>query len=83
MVQTMVKVSDCNLIATLSYSSSKSYKLMCVEDSFSQIWSQYYRKLNLVTKADKFLLPRIDDSLDQLGEAQYFSTLDLASGYCR
>ena len=35
----------------------------------------------MVTKADKFLLPRIDDLLDQLGNAQYFSILDLVAGY--
>ena len=40
-----------------------------------------YRDVNAVTKKDKFPLPRVDDLLDQLGEAQYFSTLDLASGY--
>ena len=39
------------------------------------------RELNSVTKADTFLLPRIDDPLDQLGQARYFSTLDLAVGY--
>ena len=37
--------------------------------------------MNAVTKADKFPLPQIDDLLDQLGNAQYFSTLDLAAGY--
>ena len=40
-----------------------------------------YGELNSVTKADTFPLPRIDDLLDQLGAARYFSTLDLASGY--
>ena len=40
-----------------------------------------YRGLNAVTKADTFPLPRIDDLLDQLGKARYFSTLDLASGF--
>ena len=40
-----------------------------------------YRNLNLVTKSDTFPLPRIDDLLDQLGNAKYFSTLDLSAGY--
>ena len=40
-----------------------------------------YPGFNSVTKPDCFPLPRIDDMLDQLGEAQYFITLDLAAGY--
>ena len=37
--------------------------------------------MNAVTWKDIYLLPRIDDSLDALGKARFFSTLDLASGY--
>ena len=37
-----------------------------------------YRKLNLRTQKDSFPLPRIDESLDALNAAQWFTTLDLA-----
>ena len=40
-----------------------------------------YRKLNNITRKDSYPLPRIDESLDSLAEMQFFSTLDLASGY--
>ena len=40
-----------------------------------------YRRLNAITKMDVFPLPRIDDTLDLLSKAKYFTTLDLASGY--
>jgi hypothetical protein len=40
-----------------------------------------YRKLNDVTKKDCFLLPRIDDTIDTLAGAKWFSTLDPKSGY--
>ncbi|PIK62720.1 hypothetical protein BSL78_00299 [Apostichopus japonicus] len=36
-----------------------------------------YRRLNDVTNKDAFPLPRIDDSLDALSGAKWFSTLDL------
>ena len=40
-----------------------------------------YRKLNYITVKDSYPIPRIDDSLEQLGGAQWFSCLDLNSGY--
>jgi hypothetical protein len=40
-----------------------------------------YRSLNLITVRDYFPLPAMLDTLDQLGNAELFSTLDMASGY--
>ena len=40
-----------------------------------------YRKLNAKTLDDQFLLPNINEILDQLGGSKYFSVFDLASGY--
>ncbi|WVZ90060.1 hypothetical protein U9M48_036393 [Paspalum notatum var. saurae] len=40
-----------------------------------------YRELNAVTIKNKYLLPRIDDMLDQLKGAKYFSNIDLRFGY--
>ena len=40
-----------------------------------------YRKLNSITKKDNHPLPRIDDMLEMFRGSQWFTTLDLASGY--
>ncbi|KAK8777518.1 hypothetical protein V5799_029140 [Amblyomma americanum] len=40
-----------------------------------------YRRLNNITKKDVYPLPRIDDTLDRLCNAKYFSSMDLKSGY--
>uniref|UniRef100_A0A8C5GH97 Gypsy retrotransposon integrase-like protein 1 n=1 Tax=Gouania willdenowi TaxID=441366 RepID=A0A8C5GH97_GOUWI len=40
-----------------------------------------YRQLNSKTRRDAFPLPRIEESLDALSGAKWFSTIDLASGY--
>lgn len=40
-----------------------------------------YRKLNAKTISDRYPLPNISEILDKLGRCNYFSTLDLASGF--
>ena len=40
-----------------------------------------YRKLNDITHKHSYTLPRIDDSVEALSGARWFSTLDFTSGY--
>lgn len=40
-----------------------------------------FRALNLVTTPDVYPLPNISETLDMLGNAKYFTTIDLASGF--
>lgn len=40
-----------------------------------------YRKLNSVSAADAYPMPRIDELIDRLAGAKYVSTLDLTRGY--
>ena len=43
--------------------------------------TRFYHRLNAPTVKDAYPLPRIDDSLRLLENQQWFSTMDLASGY--
>ena len=40
-----------------------------------------YRQLNQHTKFDSYPMPRVDELLDAIGQAQYLTTLDLCKGY--
>ena len=40
-----------------------------------------YRRLNSVSEADAYPMPRIDDLIDSLGKAKYITTIDLTRGY--
>lgn len=55
--------------------------VLCRKSDSTVRWCLDYRRLNDCTKKDAYPLARIDMCLDSLGGVQYFSTLDLQSGY--
>jgi hypothetical protein len=40
-----------------------------------------YRKLNAITRKDSYPLPRINETLDVIGNAKWFSSIDFCSGF--
>lgn len=58
------------LVPKKSNNTEKAWRL-CID----------YRKVNKQLVADKFPLPRIDDVLESLGKARYFSVIDLFNGF--
>ena len=68
-------ISPCNspiLVISKKLDASGQQKFRLVVD---------YRKLNEKTIGNAYPLPDITEILDQLGQAKYFSCLDLTMGY--
>lgn len=70
-----------NNIAEPSFSSWASPSLLVTKPDKSFRFCTDYRKVNAVTKPDSFPLPRIEDCVDQVGNARFVSKFDLLKGY--
>ena len=63
--------SNCVLVKKKSKDPNKVAYRFCLD----------FRQINLHSVPDSFPMPRIDDTLDRLSGAKYFSTLDLQNGF--
>ena len=64
--------------------SKREWSSLCVfvpkpDESFQMCTD--YRKVNSSTKADTFLIPRIDDCIDKTGQSKFVSKFDLIKGF--
>jgi hypothetical protein len=64
-----------------SISPFASHVLLVKKKDNTQRFFVDYRKLNNISVKNIFSLPIIDEFLDEIAGAQYFSTIDLASGF--
>ncbi len=74
------KILDRGVIQLCQSSWASSVVLVTKKDGSTHFCVDY-RKVNDIKRKDTYPLPRIDDTLDALRGSQYFSTLDLYSGY--
>ncbi|UYV68132.1 K02A2.6-like [Cordylochernes scorpioides] len=79
--ETLVKeMLDQNIIEPFSSPWVSPVVLVKKKDGSTRFCVNY-RKLNDITKKDSYPFPRIDATLDTLAGSQWFSKLDLKSGY--
>ena len=75
------KLAECGIIQPSNSRWASNLLLVKKKDATWRMCIDY-RELNRKTKnQDLYMIPRIDDTLDALGGAQLFCTLDLIQGY--
>uniref|UniRef100_A0A3B3XS13 ribonuclease H n=1 Tax=Poecilia mexicana TaxID=48701 RepID=A0A3B3XS13_9TELE len=70
-----------NGIAQASCSSWSSPCLLVPKSDKTYRFCSDFRKVNSITKPDSYPLPRMDDCIDQIGNAKFISKIDLLKGY--
>ena len=64
-----------------SYSAWSSPCILVPKPDKSYRFCTDFRKVNSLTKADSYPLPRIEDCIDRVGHSKYVSKFDLLKGY--
>ena len=70
-----------NKIIEPSRSSWSSHCVLVPKSDGTLGFCTDFRKVNLLTKTDSFLLPRIEDCIDRIGNSKYVTKMDLLKGY--
>jgi hypothetical protein len=76
-----VKQMTASGVISMSQSPYSSPVLLVHKSDGTKRFCVDFRRLNSITKRDVYPLPRVDDMLDALGKACYFTTLDLQTGF--
>lgn len=79
-----VKAHICQLIDQVIQENCRPYAspIVQVKKKDGSLWMCVdYHQLHSKTRKDAFPLPFIEESLDALSGAEWFTTMDLASGY--